>query len=1429
MRHKSVTDPLHLGWLLYLALLMELTQTGNAVSLDLRPEYDVCNPKTAFTGPNSIYMSALGDTTEVFANWTSSPSSRCELFIKTCSSCRIRIEAVNSFNFTAPQESRYRTQSGDSDCDRGYYFQLYDADYKNQTSLRVYSSVLPNNYSSMSSKLYIISCGSTPASSPYFEATNLTIRLRLTVEEKSQTISGTNNGNIYLLSSPYFPSSYVPNSEQYIFNFNGLQQTDYVTFTFDDWLISPAAKVIFTGANVHDLSGDSNRPYVISDGSSVTMTFDTGLNTYAGLTIPGFKAVARFYSDRTEIPTVEMGCDHLITAEGGIISLEEVADGKNHDCIWLIKKAPGYDGVYLKVVRYRATSGDSSLEVNDGLTSLGNKLIAPGALSYVNTEAFLSREGFYIRLKGSYMYDDSLKIAYAMYKNDCSDSYFYFKCSNGRCISATYKCDTYDHCGDRSDEASSVCNAASVDRGYSSDSYPISVGVIVPMVVSVFLVIVICLLIVFIRRCRRLDNSAFGNPMQSNPQNRGRRRRRHNPSVQMSVTVSSGEHPPSYDEVLQNTPIGYLNMAVCWSQEGGPAQPPSYEEAISPPPSITPAQSAQSILTSTTVVGSTNSLHLLGTARLNSPQHPSLTRATLTASMDPGAYVSSSSSSEDASDPDSHIDLSSSSDSSTDNEHNLFTASLTHSRSYHDVNKPDKNENKPMLVGGKDDNDNFRVELGPENTAKLVNNRNSQQKEGQEAAADASLRQRDERKNDKNRTRRGQGHQRRETERGENTGSEIYASRDGLNRSASRDGLNRSASRDGLNRSTSRDGLNMNASRDGLNRSASRDGLNRSTSRDGLNRSASRDGLNVHASRDSPNMSHASDSRSGARSENAARDGVYYKKNQQRGAHAGVYSKIPSVTESSRSQSCTNLYFGGGGAGLEDEDIRHEDKRFSYAGYGDVSLKRSDLDPFLSGRGLVRDRPVENLNGYTAQSCSNLRGDYSSSKMPDSRQHQSAKPLYPSKEAAAHSREKHHASSLSLASSHSMSLSAVPEDHSAQYTKYEDRKHPNRTRKAPDGRYPASRDEEIMAKHRSWHDSTPTSADIHQQRIPGTRSASVQNLEAGPRVNLSAPTPRQNSREENFPRQISGDGMSSGQEPRQLNDERHGHTAGARHSDNLGPQSAHARSGQDSYHRGAPRSNPEPIYQTPSQANRQQPTKQQPDISRSSGKHLEPIYQTPKVDSEIKTKSSTPEPIYQTPRNTPVQHPYPAQQAHQARSRPIPPMQNKPVPAPRQGIKKSPAQQSETRPVPVSRSQSGHTSRGNPPPRSPAQLSPQVGPPHQGPPHQGPPHQGPPHQGPPHQGPPHQGPPHQSPPYQGPPHQGPPHQGPPHQGPPHQGPPHQGPPHQGPPRQGPPRQASHHNTAQGDEGRRTEPSPEAQGVLTLDPKFFDQAEKDVFV
>nr|KAG5709038.1 hypothetical protein BaRGS_004677 [Batillaria attramentaria] len=99
----------------------------------------------------------------------------------------------------------------------------------------------------------------------------------------------------------------------------------------------------------------------------------------------------------------------------------------------------------------------------------------------------------------------------------------------------------------------------------SNSRNTLSVGIIIPIVIFTFLIVVIGLLIIFILRCRRLSRQArrsqrhrHVNTVSDSVSGRRRHNRRRGPRG----GTGGGSHdlPPSYEEVLSTTPIGYLNL-----------------------------------------------------------------------------------------------------------------------------------------------------------------------------------------------------------------------------------------------------------------------------------------------------------------------------------------------------------------------------------------------------------------------------------------------------------------------------------------------------------------------------------------------------------------------------------------------------------------------------------------------------------------------------------------------------------------------------------------------------------------------------------------------------------------------------------------------------------------------------------------------------
>ncbi|KAJ8316707.1 hypothetical protein KUTeg_005737 [Tegillarca granosa] len=132
------------------------------------------------------------------------------------------------------------------------------------------------------------------------------------------------------------------------------------------------------------------------------------------------------------------------------------------------------------------------------------------------------------------------------------------------------------------------CSIGSDGDWQRSHQYTITVSVVIPMAIAIFLIIILCILFVMVRRCRRnqmlLQARRDGIPSVSGDvSSRHRRRRRRN-----------GRHrdaPPSYEEVLQNTPC-FNSIASPESEfdtltfnfpspDGFPIlHPPPYEEVV---------------------------------------------------------------------------------------------------------------------------------------------------------------------------------------------------------------------------------------------------------------------------------------------------------------------------------------------------------------------------------------------------------------------------------------------------------------------------------------------------------------------------------------------------------------------------------------------------------------------------------------------------------------------------------------------------------------------------------------------------------------------------------------------------------------------------------------------------------------------------------
>ncbi|KAK3589321.1 hypothetical protein CHS0354_026978 [Potamilus streckersoni] len=496
----------------------------------------------------------------------------CILQIESCSSCRLTVSLIDFDYFTCSSQD-FRDDSCSYQCN---YMYIFDAHYKNQT-IHYYrsKSQFTSPFISESSSIFIGLCHRSAT-------VNMTLRYVVTKKTiKIQSSSLGENSTGYI-TSPFFPTGYAQNYENYEFEIISDNQNDYIQVTFDDWDLSPKTELAFDNSNiVGPVYGANYRPVVVSNSYRLTVFFNTGPPTSIGSekNFMGFKATYRFVSNSNLISSPETACGHYtLNTHGGVLEFKPSGPyDKYFDCVWVVKKQPGYDAIHMKLIEFSSrlvnVSGKrNKVEIYRGLTSMGEKLeeIMSSSTPFFESDNM----GFYVRLTGRYQSQDKLVLSFASYIStslvqQCTGQMY--MCSNYRCIDGDLHCDGNDNCGDISDELEDCISGR--DKSYH---YTGSIGVIIPVAISAFLIVVICLLFIMIRKCRQ-SNSARRNQntipsVSSNVSRRRRGRRRR---------ARERDSPPSYDEAIQSPPSWYCNLTFNISaSDAALPSPPSYSEAI---------------------------------------------------------------------------------------------------------------------------------------------------------------------------------------------------------------------------------------------------------------------------------------------------------------------------------------------------------------------------------------------------------------------------------------------------------------------------------------------------------------------------------------------------------------------------------------------------------------------------------------------------------------------------------------------------------------------------------------------------------------------------------------------------------------------------------------------------------------------------------
>ncbi|XP_071957479.1 low-density lipoprotein receptor-related protein 3-like [Antedon mediterranea] len=227
------------------------------------------------------------------------------------------------------------------------------------------------------------------------------------------------------------------------------------------------------------------------------LSHKNNLNTWLSwlMSISHLVVLFATFTEGIDVDYLTTNCNNTITAQkGGIIEPESrLFYSNNVDCISSLK-AP--EGSQLLLQFYRFSLEDyvnnqcaDKLVVYDGLAPNSSRRLTEELCGRIRPENVEST-GESVTIE--FVSDEDgqstgFGIFYTIFRDaPCSEDEF--ECDNGKCIAASLKCDTYDMCGDNSDEAN--CDEPAVDdRGLSTAViFAILVGSICFVIAVIYIV-----------------------------------------------------------------------------------------------------------------------------------------------------------------------------------------------------------------------------------------------------------------------------------------------------------------------------------------------------------------------------------------------------------------------------------------------------------------------------------------------------------------------------------------------------------------------------------------------------------------------------------------------------------------------------------------------------------------------------------------------------------------------------------------------------------------------------------------------------------------------------------------------------------------------------------------------------------------------------
>ncbi|CAJ0944551.1 unnamed protein product, partial [Mesorhabditis belari] len=537
---------------------------------------------------------------------------RCQLRVDTCPGCQLRIDYSSPFSFLGfMQIGMYSSCVSSENCldiriieDRADW--VLDSPY----SIHQILASQNNSFTSTGPSIRIIATIIYENATDLEEYINALFPLKISVLNATEVIRGccSIESTIGYIQSPRYPAAY-PRSMEKKWILENKRSDGFIRLIFDDFQIvdSDGKELISTRRNFR------RPPAIVSVGPRLEISLSARDFTQ----MIGFRARYEFVENREwpDQPS-ESNCDDVFDGYGGIVTWEgkEPLTGSFLDCVWIIGRLGRrlFDRVYLKVEEFDVPGMGVQLEIREGPTSIGERvLLLNGAqageqLSHRQPRhgftSSLSQPAFYIRFRGYLIEATGLNIAYAQFYRWATalcPAPAEWHCDNSRCIKASLRCDGVDHCGDGSDEGCDLQETAII--GSSEDTTHLALFV----VSACALLILLLLATGFASRIFRNRLTHHSTPSQnistisseSGPSDLlsanatglapmmtvvGQRRFYVAPLNDLTVI----EAPPTYDDALKHPQVNSriaIPSTIAYTNQAFTVESPSYQPNQSPP------------------------------------------------------------------------------------------------------------------------------------------------------------------------------------------------------------------------------------------------------------------------------------------------------------------------------------------------------------------------------------------------------------------------------------------------------------------------------------------------------------------------------------------------------------------------------------------------------------------------------------------------------------------------------------------------------------------------------------------------------------------------------------------------------------------------------------------------------------------------------